>query len=192
MFTIRMMLNGKIPELITGALERISGLLRRFRSTKTSPQQAHLRTGRQGERLAYYFLRRLGYTMVARNWRTRGRRGEIDLIGWDGAVLCFIEVKTRSSHGLAPAEAAVNWAKQRELRGMAALYLRNFESERTDPNPNESQRNSRTRKRRPPSRFDVVSVYLAAGVPPEIELFKDAFPWRSMSGQRRSLGQRYS
>ncbi len=172
MLTIGKSLNGRISELITGALERISALMRSVRAKKTSPKQAHLRTGRQGERLAYYFLRRQGYTMVARNWRTRGRRGEIDLIGWDGSVLCFIEVKTRSSHGLAPAEAAVDRAKQRELRGMAALYLRHCKSH-------------------PPSRFDVVSVYLAAGAEPELELFKDAFPWRSMGGQRRSFGQRY-
>jgi putative endonuclease len=165
-------LNGRISELITGALERISALLRRFRSTKTSPKHAHLRTGRQGERLAYYFLRRQGYILVARNWRCRGRKGEIDLIGWDGNVLCFIEVKTRSSHGLAPAEAAVGPAKQRELRGMAALYLRQCKSH-------------------PSSRFDVVSVYLTTEAPPELRLFKDAFPWRSMSGHRRSFGQRY-
>jgi putative endonuclease len=154
-------LSGRIPELITAALQRMSRLLRR------SPSEPdHLRTGREGEQMAYYFLRRRGYTMVARNWRCRGRKGEIDLIGWDGNVLCFIEVKTRSSHGMAPAEAAVDRAKQRELRGMAALYLRN-------------------RKPHPHSRFDVVSVYLAAGATPEIELFKDAFSWRSMSGKRR-------
>ena len=166
------MLNGRISELITGALEQISAQLRRLRSTKASPKLAHLRTGRRGERLAYYFLRRQGYTMVARNWRCRGRRGEIDLIGWDGNVLCFIEVKTRSSHGLAPAEAAVDRAKQRELRGMAALYLRQCKSH-------------------PSSRFDVVSVYLTPKARPELQLFKDAFPWRSMGGQRRSFGQRY-
>ena len=108
--------------------------------------------------------------MVARNWRSRGRKGEIDLIGWDGGVLCFIEVKTRSSHAVAPAEAAVDRAKQRELRGMAALYLR------------------RCSVRARASRFDVVSVYLVPGEPPEIELFKDAFSWRSMSGKRRPFG----
>ncbi len=74
--------------------------------------------------IAYYFLRRQGYTIIARNWRAKGRKGEIDLIGWDGKVLCFIEVKTRSQPGLVPAEAAVDRAKQHELRGMAALYLR--------------------------------------------------------------------
>ena len=156
---------GRIPELIIAALDRLTRLLRR-----PSGEPEHLRTGREGERLAYYFLRRQGYVMVARNWRSRGRRGEIDLIGWDGGALCFIEVKTRSSHAVAPAEAAVDRAKQRELRGMAALYL---------------QRHLQLRKQRPPTRFDVVSVYLLAGAEPEMELFKDAFSWRSMSGKRR-------
>ena len=36
--------------------------------------------------MANYFLRRQGYTMLARNWRAKGRKGEIDLIGWDGNV----------------------------------------------------------------------------------------------------------
>lgn len=43
---------------------------------------AHLRTGRSGEEDAYFYLRRQGYVMVARNFRTGRHRGEIDLIGW--------------------------------------------------------------------------------------------------------------
>jgi putative endonuclease len=177
-------LNGKIPELITAALQRLARLLGRD-SAKNAPEQAHLRTGRAGEDLAYYFLRRQGYTMVARNWRARGRKGEIDLIGWDGNVLCFIEVKTRSRHGLTPAEVAVDREKQRELRGMAALYLRHG-SLRSD-SQRSSYTNSYTRKPHPPSRFDVVSVYLTEGAEPEVELFKDAFSWRRMSGKRRPV-----
>jgi putative endonuclease len=157
----QMMSSGRIPELITAVLRRVARLFRRG-----SVAPAHLRTGSQGEELAYYFLRRRGYTIVARNWRAKGRKGEIDLIGWEGDVLCFIEVKTRGSHGLVPAEAAVDRAKQRELRGMAALFLYGYKSH-------------------PRSRFDVVSVYLLPGAPPEIDLFKDAFAWRSMSGKRR-------
>jgi putative endonuclease len=155
------MSSGRIPELINAALERMARLFRRGRGGP-----AHLRTGREGEDLAYYFLRRQGYTIIARNWRAKGRKGEIDLIGWEGKTLCFIEVKTRSSHGIAPAETAVNGAKQAELRGMASLFLR-------------------SRKPRPHSRFDVVSIYLEADQAPEIELFKDAFSWRSMGGKRR-------
>jgi putative endonuclease len=155
------MSSGRIPELITVALEHMARLFGR-----ESGGPAHLRTGCRGEDMAYYFLRRQGYTMIARNWRSKGRRGEIDLIGWEGKTLCFIEVKTRSSHGIVPAEAAVDRAKQFELRAMAALFLR---SQRPRPN----------------SRFDVVSIYLVPGKPPAIELFKDAFSWRSMSGKRR-------
>jgi putative endonuclease len=150
----------RITELITAGLERLARI---FRREPGGPE--HLRTGRKGEDLAYYFLRRQGYTIVARNWRSKGRKGEIDLIGWDNATLCFIEVKTRGSRGVVPAEVAVDRAKQLELRGMAALFL--------------SRQGSRPR-----SRFDVVSIYLEPGKPPEIELFKDAFSWRSMSGKR--------
>jgi putative endonuclease len=155
------MSSGRITELITGALDRLARLLGRKPAVA-----AHLRTGRKGEDMAYYFLRRQGYTMIARNWRTAGRRGEIDLIGWEGSTLCFIEVKTRSTRAVMPAEAAVNRAKQTELRLMAAQFLRR-------------------KTVRPRSRFDVVSVYLVAGERPEIELFKDAFSWRSMSGRGR-------
>jgi putative endonuclease len=155
------MSSGRIPELITAALRRVARL---FRRQPSGP--AHLHTGRKGEDMAYYFLRRQGYTIVARNWRCKGRKGEIDLIGWDGKVLCFIEVKTRRSHAVATAESAVDHPKQVELRGMAKLFLR-------------------TQHPPPQSRFDVVSIYLIPGVEPEIQLFKDAFSWRSMSGERR-------
>jgi putative endonuclease len=155
------MSSGRIPELITAALERMVKLFRRERAAP-----AHLRTGSKGEDMAYYFLRRQGYTIIARNWRTKGRKGEIDLIGWEGKTLCFIEVKTRTARGVVPAECAVDRAKQLELCRMAALFLHG-------------------RNPRPQSRFDVVSAYLVPGKSPEIELFKDAFSWRTMSGKRR-------
>lgn len=117
----------------------------------------HLKTGRRGEEAAYFHLRKLGYVMVARNFRSPRRRGEIDLIGWDGDVLCFIEVKTRTSHEVKPAEAAVDRAKRRELTAVAGEYLRAM----------------------PPScqwRFDVVSVYYEEqSREPQIELFRNAF-----------------
>ena len=94
--------------------------------------------------------------MVARNFRSPRRRGEIDLIGWDKDVLCFIEVKTRTSRDVKPAEAAVDRDKQRELAAMAREYLRSL----------------------PPAchwRFDVLSVYYeAAASPPRFELFQNA------------------
>ncbi len=53
--------------------------------------------------------------MVARNFRSARCRGEIDLIGWDADVLCFIEVKTQNSRDVKTAEAAVDRHKRREV-----------------------------------------------------------------------------
>lgn len=119
---------------------------------------SHQRTGRRGEEDAYFHLRRLGYVMVARNFRSPRRRGEIDLIGWDKKVLCFIEVKTRTTHDVKPAEAAVDRDKRHELAAVAREYLRRL--------PLSCQ-----------CRFDVVSVYYEGhSSQPLVELFQNAFP----------------
>jgi putative endonuclease len=113
-------------------------------------------TGTRGEEDTYFHLRKLGYAMVARNYRSPRRRGEIDLIGWDGDVLCFIEVKTRTSRDVKPAEAAVDRHKRREIAEVAREYLKGM----------------------PPScqwRFDIVSVYYGyPAAPPQIEVFPNA------------------
>ncbi len=93
--------------------------------------------------------------MIARNYRSPRCRSELDLVGWDGETLCFIEVKTRQTRDFMPAEAAVDAEKQRDLSRVAQEFLRKVEG-------------------KPPVRFDVVSVYLAGGKA-EIELFQDAF-----------------
>ena len=118
---------------------------------------AHQRTGRIGEEAAYFHLRKLGYTMVARNFRSPRCRGEIDLIGWEKDVLCFVEVKTRSTRDVKTGEAAVDRHKRREVAAVAREY----------------------RRRLPPScawRFDVVSVYYdrSQAGRPQIEVFRNS------------------
>jgi putative endonuclease len=78
--------------------------------------------GRIGEDLALEHLRRLGYELVVRNHRTRW--GEIDLVVHDGAVLVFVEVKTRraSGSGRGPWEA-LHERKRAQVRRMAASFL---------------------------------------------------------------------
>ena len=122
---------------------------------------AHLATGERGEREALFHLRRQGYTVVARRWKSAKLWGDVDLIGWDGEWLCFVEVKTRSGRNAMPAESAVDGEKQDMLRRMARAYLRGFpEKLRADV----------------PVRFDVVSVYLLpSGV--EFDLYRGAFGW---------------
>ena len=79
-----------------------------------------------GREEAYFCLRQQGYVIVARNYRSPRRRGGIDLMGWDQDVLCFMEVKTRTSRDVKPAEAAVDREKRRELGGMARDCLRGY------------------------------------------------------------------
>ena len=143
-------MSGRLVHAVAMAVDKTASLLGRGKD-----RAAHLATGVRGEEEAYFYLRKLGYTMVARNFRSPRRRGEIDLIGYEGDVLCFIEVKTRTTRAVAPAEAAVDDDKQRELAAVAQEYLRRL-------------------KDAPASRFDVVSVYYENGGK-EITLFRGAF-----------------
>ncbi len=130
------------------------------RTLPSDRRPEHQRTGQRGEEDAYFYLRRLGYVMVARNFRSPHHRGEIDLIGWHQDVLCFIEVKTRTTLDIKPAEAAVDRDKQRALIAVSRDYLRHIA---------------------PPCqwRFDVLSVYYDSHFSqPRFELFQSAFPVR--------------
>jgi putative endonuclease len=146
-------LSGRITAVTVRALDWVAG-----RTLPADDAPMRQRTGRRGEEDAYFYLRRLGYVVVARNFRSPRRRGEIDLIAWDHDVLCFIEVKTRTTRDVKPAEAAVDRDKQRGLAAVADEYLRHVA----------------------PScrwRFDVVTVYYEAqSSRPVIELFRNAFP----------------
>ena len=77
--------------------------------------------GDQGEDLAAAFLKKQGYRILERNYRTP--LGEIDLIGRHRGALVFIEVKTRRSSRFGSPQEAVHPAKQERLRNLAAYYL---------------------------------------------------------------------
>lgn len=114
------------------------------------------RTGVRGETYAYWFLRRHGYVLVARNYQSPGLRGEIDLIGYDGLQLAFVEVKTRSGKDAEP-EEAITLQKRRVLDRTARSFL--------------AERHLRGAI----WRFDVVAILARPGRPPEVRLHKDAF-----------------
>lgn len=93
--------------------------------------RAHLRRwepklalGRRGEDLAHRFLRRQGYTIVARNYRLGSGDAEADIIAWDGDALAFVEVKTRSSQEFGPPERAIDASKRAHLLRVAREYTR--------------------------------------------------------------------
>src|SRR6202034_21980 len=81
----------------TLALEsRAYTALRSFADRK-SLKPPHLLTGERGEDAAYFHLRGLGYTVVARRWRTERLAGDLDLVAWDGPTLVIFEIKTRTA-----------------------------------------------------------------------------------------------
>ena len=120
---------------------------------------AHLQVGERGEVSAYFHVRRLGFTVVARQWRCAGLRGDLDLVAWDGETLCFVEVKTRSARDAFAAELAVDKDKRAMLRKMARAYMRQLD---------DAQQIA--------VRFYILTVYFA-GERPEFELFRAAFGW---------------
>jgi len=123
-------------------------------------QPPHLLTGQRGEDAAFFHLRELGYTVVARRWRSEQLTSDLDLVAWDGDTLVFFEVKARTARDWAPAESQVDPHKQRQLRKMAAAYLRQVP---------ERYRSS------VPYRFDVLAVYLLP-TGTEFQHFPNAFP----------------
>ena len=92
----------------------------------------HFELGRRGEQLAVEHLERAGYRIVAANFSlpigrdTRGAivNAEIDLVAYDGPVLCFIEVKSRSSDEFAPPQVNVDLRKRRQIARAARAYRR--------------------------------------------------------------------
>ncbi len=81
--------------------------------------------GEWGEWIALRHLRRLGWGVVARNWR--GRTGEVDLIAYDGPWLVLVEVKTRRLPSRFPPEANVDSRKERKLERLAYEFTSRHE-----------------------------------------------------------------
>lgn len=110
--------------------------------------------GRQGEERAEALLKKRGYRIIERNYRSR--YGEIDLVAMDGETIVFVEVKTRTSDAFGSPKCGVDSRKQRHMtlasnaylieRGISDAYLR----------------------------FDVVSLEVKNGVW-SAEVIKDAF-----------------
>lgn len=98
--------------------------------------------GQKGEDIACKALKRDKYKILEKNYRCR--QGEIDIIAEDrGGVLCFIEVKAKSSESFGLPEEAVTVWKQKKLLAAAFKYIESKGIKSKD------------------MRFDIVSVDLA-------------------------------
>jgi putative endonuclease len=132
---------------------RLLDELARARETQHTgaPPPTTVETGASAEQLAVDYLVAHGYGIVERNYRCDV--GELDIVATDGAVMVFVEVRSRADDDHGDAIESVNRRKQRKVTLVAEVYLAH---------------------RRPPHdefRFDVVAI---SG--DHIELYEDA--WR--------------
>ena len=107
--------------------------------------------GAAAEAEAVQLLVRKGYRIVERNFRVPG--GELDVVAYDGDVLCFVEVRSRADASHGAAVEAIDRRKQKQVARVAMHYigLRNPAFQR--------------------SRFDVVAI-----TGDDLQLIQDA--WR--------------
>ena len=106
--------------------------------------------GRLGETQAEKYLKKVGYKILEKNYKTN--IGEIDIIAKEKEVIVFVEVKTRSSNNYGNPSQAVDKKKQKKYQKVAQEYL--VKSGQMDKN----------------CRFDVVEIENK-----KINLIKDAF-----------------
>ncbi len=111
--------------------------------------------GQSGEEVAFEFLRKKGYRILEKNYKTL--LGEIDIIARDKEQLVFVEVKSLSDTSYILPQEMVNKRKQEQIIRVALSYLKAKGLKGAD------------------CRFDCVAVVFSLGKEPEIELIKDAF-----------------
>lgn len=115
--------------------------------------------GKIGEALACNYLKREGYRILDRNYRTK--IGEIDIVAKDGKVLAFVEVKARQSDAYGLPEESINIKKMYKLTRLAQLYI------------------SQKKLYDAEARFDVVSILIPhRSGKKSIRLIKNAFSIR--------------
>ena len=107
-----------------------------------------------GEAIACRFLKKSGYEILEKNFRSR--YGEIDIIARESGVLCFIEVKSRKNIDFGLPEEYVDKRKQAKLLKTSMIYLSDAENSLVD------------------KRFDVISVDLKSNTCHKIKSAFDA------------------
>jgi putative endonuclease len=135
--------------LISSLFDRVRHAVQRRRWT---PERAN---GVRGEDVAMRFLQARGFTVVARNYRPKSGRGEIDIVAWDADTLVFVEVKSAEKDDSGTPDRAIDRDKRETLERAARAYL------------------SLARVPWEQSRFDIVTVVGAER--PRVEHFAGAF-----------------
>lgn len=78
--------------------------------------------GDRGEDASVKFLRKQGYRILEKQYRTK--LGEIDIVAQDGHCIVFVEVKTRKSTAAGHPTEAITFQKQQQLTRLALAFLK--------------------------------------------------------------------
>ena len=116
---------------------------------------ARQQLGATGERIATRHLKRLGYRILARNYRCPA--GELDIIALDDRTIVFAEVRTRRDDTDVDPSEWVPPAKQRQCAQVARYHIH--------------ERDAHDR----PCRFDVLAVLMRKGESPVVHHYPEAF-----------------
>jgi putative endonuclease len=116
--------------------------------------------GAVGERVAERWLRRRGWRVLQRRFRSGHR--DIDLVAERDGLVAFVEVKARRGSDFGDPVEAVHWRKQRELVRSATVWIDRH------GRPNETYR------------FDVIGV-LVEGNSVRVKHIENAFQPRSQA-----------
>ncbi len=108
-----------------GKLYEFADLLRQHANRRHLTEDHAL--GRRGEDIAQRFLQRAGIVIVDRNYRMASGAGEVDLIGWEGDTLVFVEVKSRKTDEFGAPDRAIGPEKRASLLRAAREYARHAE-----------------------------------------------------------------
>ena len=114
--------------------------------------------GVRGETYAYWYLRRRGYVFISKNFEPARGKGELDLVGFGGETLAFVEVRTRAvtKGKVALPELSIGKEKHQVLVRAAHAFLRERHGEKC------------------PVWFDVLAIDNTPGMPPVVRLHKEA------------------
>jgi putative endonuclease len=88
--------------------------------------------GKRGEELAAEYLERLGFQILARNWRSTFTRNEIDIVAKDGDCIVFVEVKSARTRQFGEPLSWITPRKQAAIINAARAYMAQLEDPSTD------------------------------------------------------------
>lgn len=87
-------------------------------------KQGNKITGNKGEELAAEYLQKKGYTILAKNYRSKW--GEVDIIAKQNKVVVFVEVKTKTTDKYGEPWEMVNGWKVEQVKRMGEVWCREY------------------------------------------------------------------